>query len=112
MPTIRKPSLAPGLLAKPGAAPTRSAAIEDLPRPPAQVVAPVADGGGGLKANTVGTTLYLLPSESKRLRRLAIDLDLSFHELMLNGLDRMLAEHGEPPVKRYVPVTPRKEKKR
>ena len=69
-------------------------------------------GGGGLKASTVGTTLYLLPSESKRLRRLAIDLDLSLHELMLNGLDRVLAEHGEPPVRRYVPTTPKKGKKR
>lgn len=111
MAATRKPSLAPGLLAKPGSAPARSAAIEDLPRASAQAVA-ISEGGGGLKASTVGTTLYLLPSESKRLRRLAIDLDLSLHEMMLNGLDKLLAENGEPPVRRYVPASPKKEKKR
>ena len=110
MATTRKPSLAPGLLAKPGSAPARSAAIEDLPRASAQTVA--VSESGGLKASTVGTTLYLLPSESKRLRRLAIDLDLSLHEMMLNGLDRLLAENGEHPVRRYVPASPKKEKKR
>jgi len=46
------------------------------------------------------------------LKRLALDLDLSLHELMLMGLDRVLAEHGQPPVRRYVPAAPRKEKKR
>ena len=114
MAATRKPSLAPGLLAKPGSAPARSAAIEDFPRASAQTVAVAVavSEGGGLKASTVGTTLYLLPSESKRLRRLAIDLDLSLHEMMLNGLDRLLAENGEPPVRRYVPASPKKEKKR
>lgn len=111
MAATRKPSLAPGLLARPGGAPARSAAIEDLPRPPAPAAAQGGDGGG-LKAATVGTTLYLLPQESKRLKRLALDLDLSLHELMLTGLDRVLAEHGQPPVRRYVPAVPRKEKKR
>ena len=38
----RKPSLAPGLLARPGGAPTRSAAIEDLPR---QSVPAAVQGG-------------------------------------------------------------------
>lgn len=112
MAAARKPSLAPGLLAKPGSAPARSAAIEDLPRGPPRTAAVSDGGGGGLKASTVGTTLYLLPSESKRLRRLAIDVDLSLHELMLTGLDRVLAEHGQPPVRRYVPAALKKEKKR
>ena len=85
--------------------------MEDLPRGSAHTPK-VPEGGGGLKASTVGTTLYLLPSESKRLRRLAIDLDLSLHELVLTGLDRVLAGHGEPPVRRYVPSMPKKEKKR
>ena len=42
--------------------------------------------------------MYLLPTESRRLKRLALDLDVSFHELVLRGLDRMLAEHGQAPV--------------
>ena len=109
MATTRKPSLAPGLFARPGAAPSRSPPVEDLPRAGAQ---PASAETGGLKAATVGTTLYLLPQESKRLKRPALDLDLSLHELMLTGLDRVLAEHGQPPVRRYVPAVPRKEKKR
>lgn len=106
MATTRKLSLAPGLLARPGAAPSRSLPVEDLPRAAAPTEA------GGLKAATVGTTLYLLPQESKRLKRLALDLDVSLHELMLTGLDHVLAEHGQPPVRRYLPARPLKERKR
>ena len=83
--------------------------VEDLPR--AAAPSPPVEAGG-LKATTVGTTLYLLPQESKRLKRLALDLDLSLHELILTGLDRVLAEHGQPSIRRYVPAVPRKEKKR
>ncbi|MBY0395082.1 MAG: hypothetical protein K2X91_01265, partial [Thermoleophilia bacterium] len=96
--------------------PARTTPVEDLPRPvPApSPAAPVAGGpqgraGGGIKAATVGTTVYLLPREHKRVRRLALDLDVpSVHELLLTGLDRLLAERGEPPVERYSPPRPRK----
>ncbi|MEJ1979037.1 MAG: hypothetical protein WDN49_25850 [Acetobacteraceae bacterium] len=54
-----------------------------------------------MKGSTVGTTLYLMPEESKRLRRLALNLDLSLHDLILTGLDRLLAENGQRPVSRY-----------
>ena len=55
----------------------------------------------GIKGTTVGTTVYLLPGESKRLRRLALDLDVSLHELLMRGADRLLAENGPRPVERY-----------
>jgi DNA (cytosine-5)-methyltransferase 1 len=55
----------------------------------------------GIKGATRATTLYLLPSELQRLRHLAIDLDVSIHDLMLRGLDRVLAEHGQRPIERY-----------
>jgi DNA (cytosine-5)-methyltransferase 1 len=55
----------------------------------------------GIKGQTVGTTLYLVPNESKRVRRLALELNLSLHELLLRGLDRLLAESGQRPVERY-----------
>jgi hypothetical protein len=110
--------VASGLLARPGAAPARSTPVEDLPRPvPAPSPAspgraagrPQERAGGGIKAATVGTTVYLLPREHKRVRRLALDLDVpSVHELLLTGLDRLLAERGEPPVERYSPPRPRK----
>lgn len=100
----RRPSVvATGLLAKPGAAPARSTAVEDLPRnapitPAVEKLQPL----GGIKAATVGTTVYLLPEEHKRVRQLALDLDVpSVHELLLTGLDRLLAERGDRPLKRY-----------
>jgi DNA (cytosine-5)-methyltransferase 1 len=55
----------------------------------------------GIKGATRSTTLYLLPPELQRLRRLAVDLDVSLHDLMLRGLDRVLAEHGQRPIERY-----------
>lgn len=66
----------------------------------------------GLKASTVGTTLYLLPDESWRLKELAVTLRVSMHELILQGLDRMLAENGMPPIKRYVPDSVKRPKVR
>ncbi len=53
--------------------------------------------------------MYLLPKEHKRVRRLALDMDVpSVHELLLMGLDRLLAEWGEPPIERYSPPRPKK----
>lgn len=94
----------------------RTTPVEDLPRadlsgkpeanPPASIT---GDALGGIKKVTVGTTLYLLPGEHKRVRRLALDLDVpSVHELILLGLDRLLADHGQPPIQRYSPPRPRK----
>jgi len=114
----RAPTVAMNLLARPGGAPARSTPLEDLPRPvpePAVVASlpttpdPSARQAGGIKSATVGTTLYLLPREHKRVRRLALDLDVpSVHELLLLGLDRLLAERGEPPIERYSQPRPRK----
>jgi hypothetical protein len=109
--------VAPDLLARPGGAPARSTPVEDLPRPapaatPQPAEPPPAASGArpaGIKRATIGTTVYLLPAEHKRVRRLALDLDVpSVHELLLMGLDRLLAERGEPPVARYSPPRPRK----
>lgn len=64
---------------------------------------------GGIKEKTIGTTLYLLPDQHKRVKRLALDLDVpSVHELILMGLDRLLAEQGQRPLERYSPPRPRK----
>ena len=53
--------------------------------------------------------MYLLPREHKRVRRLALDMDVpSVHELLLMGLDRLLAEREEPPIERYSPARPKK----
>jgi hypothetical protein len=91
--------IASGLLARAGGAPARATPIEDLPRP---AVAAADERTGGIKQATIGTTVYLLPDEHKRLKRLALDLDLpTVHELLLTGIDRLLRERGEPPLVRY-----------
>ena len=113
----KRPSVvASGLLARPGAAPARTTPVEDLPRPASPPIttsmseAPAEQGReGGIKSATIGTTVYLLPREHKRVRRLALDMDVpSVHELLLMGLDRLLAERGEPPIERYSPPRPKK----
>ena len=108
----RQPAVASNLLARPGGAPARTTPVEDLPRssPSTEAMAgAVSRAAGGIKQATVGTTLYLLPREHKRVRRLALDLDVpSVHELILLGLDRLLVERGQPPVERYSPPRPKK----
>lgn len=113
----RQPAVAAGLLARPGGAPARTTALEDLPRLTAQQVGDEVEAGkgapaatpapSGIKGATIGLTVYLLPREHKRVRRLAIDMDVpSVHELLLLGLDRLLAERGEQPIQRYSPPRP------
>jgi hypothetical protein len=102
----KRPSvIASGMLARAGGAPARSTPIEDLPRPAAND----EERAKGIKQATIGTTVYLLPEEHKRIKRLALDLDLpTIHELLLTGIDRLLRERGEPPLVRYSPPRPRK----
>lgn len=104
----RAPTMDDDVLAKPGAAPVRNTEIHQLPQTPAQPVAAPVAAGASMKSATKGTTLYLLPSESKRLHRLALDLDVSLHDLVLDGIDRILAEHGQPRLERYKPAKPKK----
>ena len=55
----------------------------------------------GIKGATRSTTLYVLPHELQRLRRLAVDLGVPLHDLLLRGLDRVLADNGQRPLERY-----------
>jgi hypothetical protein len=57
----------------------------------------------GIKDATGATTLYLLPHELQRMRRMAIDQGFSLHDLMLRGLDHVAAEFGQRPLERYKP---------
>ena len=85
------PTSAPAAAVSRAATPTSAEAPQDLQ-------------ASGIKAATRGLTVYLLPEEHKRLRRLALDLDVpSLHELLLLGVDRLLAERGEAPIRRYAP---------
>lgn len=84
--------------------PVRSAKQRVTTKPPKDPRPIILKDRPGIKGVTLGTTVYLLPGESKRVRRLALDLDMSLHELLMRGLDRLLAENGQRPVERYRPV--------
>ena len=71
-----------------------------------KLIAAVAEPSAGMKQATVGTTVYLLPEQSSRVRDLADELQVSVHEVIMFGLDRLFMERGMPPVRR-VPRTRR-----
>lgn len=60
---------------------------------------PNADGS--LKGRATATTLYLLPPDHRRLRKMAIDRDVSMQTLILDAIDFLMADAGEQPVERW-----------
>jgi hypothetical protein len=56
---------------------------------------------GGLKERATATTLYLMPADHRRLRKLAIDRDVSMQTLILDAIDLLMAQAGEMPVERW-----------
>ena len=94
-----KSSIPSGILARPGEAPGR--VVTGASITPVEPSVNAAGKGETIKSSTVGTTLYLLPDESWRLKEVAIRLRTSVHELLLDALDSYLATHGEAPIERY-----------
>jgi hypothetical protein len=73
-------------------------------RPPfihEQIDAAPASSSGGLKERATATTLYLMPVDHRRLRKLAIDRDVSMQTLIRDALDLLMSGAGEPPVARW-----------
>ena len=62
--------------------------------------APVSSSGG-LKERATATTLYLMPADHRRLRKLAIDHDVSMQTLLLDALDMLMTREGQEPVERW-----------
>lgn len=56
---------------------------------------------GDLKSRASATTLYLMPADHKRLRKIALEKGVSFQTMMLDAIDMLLAKEGEPPVERW-----------
>jgi hypothetical protein len=56
-----------------------------------------------LKAKAIATTLYLLPDDHRRLRRLAADRDVAAQTLLLDAIDMLFAKDGQGPVQRWEP---------
>jgi hypothetical protein len=63
---------------------------------------------GGLKDRAAATTLYLMPPDHRRLRKLAIDRDVSMQTLLLDAIDLLMKREGQPLVERW--ETRRKER--
>ena len=62
---------------------------------------PLPSAGGSLKGRATATTLYLLPPDHRRLRKMAIDRDVSMQTLILDAIDLLMADAGEQPVERW-----------
>ena len=56
-----------------------------------------------LKAKAIATTLYLLPDDHRRLRRLAADREVAAQTLLLDAIDMLFARDGQGPVQRWEP---------
>ena len=57
----------------------------------------------GVKGATTAITVYTLPRAGERLKALARELGVPLSELLLRGVDALLAQRGEAPTERYVP---------
>jgi hypothetical protein len=56
---------------------------------------------GGLKERASATTLYLMPPDHRRLRKLAIDRGVSMQTLLLDAIDLLMTRESEAPVERW-----------
>jgi hypothetical protein len=91
------------LRAPPGEA-SRPAFLHEQATPQSQ--SPQA--AGGLKERAAATTLYLMPSYHRRLRKLALVRSVSMQTLLLDAIDLLMARENEAPVERW--ETRRKER--
>ncbi len=55
----------------------------------------------GLKEKAINMSIYLLPDDHRRLRRLAADEDSSIQSLVLDGIDYVLGKRELGPVTRW-----------
>ena len=69
--------------------------------PPLASPAPMENDERTLKEKAVATTLYLLPADHKRLKKLAVDQNISLQTVVLDALDLLLVGRGEARVERW-----------
>jgi hypothetical protein len=99
------------IIAKPGAGRPPPAFHEASTTPPSPTPVPVpteiTPAGirptADLKAKAIATTLYLLPGDHRRLRRLAADREVAAQTLLLDAIDMLFAQDGQGPVQRWEP---------
>lgn len=101
------------LVAKPGAGrppeafhETQAVSLPPMAAPgsPETIIAPPSmRQAADLKTKAIATTLYLLPEDHRRLRRLAADREVAAQTLLLDAIDMLFAKEGEGPVQRWEP---------
>ena len=100
------------VVAKPGAGRPPAAFHEEpiVSPPPTSVPVPIetiASSGvrqiTDLKTKAIATTLYLLPEDHRRLRRLAADHEVAAQTLLLDAIDMLFMKNGQGPVQRWEP---------
>lgn len=98
------------MAAKPGAGRPQTAfhetpATREPPVPPPAATPATASPGprqaADLKGRAIATTLYLLPEDHRRLRRLAADHDVAAQTLLLDAIDMLFKREGQDPVQRW-----------
>src|SRR3954451_15894237 len=102
----RKPTLADdlgldGIRALPGAALPQAPFHERPSSPASDQDLPQAKPALGLKEKAINMSIYLLPDDHRRLRRLAADEDTSIQALVLDGIDHVFEQRGQERVTRW-----------
>ena len=87
--------------ALPGAALPQAPFHERPPSPASDKNLPQPKVALGLKEKAINMSIYLLPDDHRRLRRLAADEDTSIQTLVLDGIDHVLNERGQERVTRW-----------
>jgi Antitoxin-like ribbon-helix-helix len=99
------------VVAKPGAGRPPAAFHEEpiASPPPTSVPVPIETTSPSmpqimdLKTKAIATTLYLLPEDHRRLRRLAADREVAAQTLLLDAIDMLFVKNGQGPVQRWEP---------
>jgi hypothetical protein len=89
------------LKAPPGGAATQRFIHEQPSAKPVEAPAPSIVSEGLLKTRAIATTLYLLPADHKRLRHLCSERGVAAQTLLLDAIDMLFAQAGQPPVERW-----------
>jgi hypothetical protein len=87
--------------ALPGAALPQPPFHERSPSPASDEKVPQPKAALGLKEKAINMSIYLLPDDHRRLRRLAADEDTSIQALVLDGIDYVLNQRGQGRVTRW-----------
>ncbi|MFD1696782.1 hypothetical protein [Roseibium aestuarii] len=87
-------------MAKPSRPSLLGSIQSDMPETPAPAaVVPIAQPKPApVKSDVVKSTVYLHPLVHRKLKEIAFTKDCKIHDLLMDGVSRILVEHGYPTV--------------